>query len=33
MDRSFEPKMNADERDALYKGWKNAVNATMAFKP
>ncbi|MBU8596425.1 glycerol kinase GlpK [Shouchella clausii] len=33
MDRSFEPKMNANERDALYKGWKNAVNATMAFKP
>ena len=24
-DRTFEPQMNADERDALYHGWQTAV--------
>ncbi|GAF13307.1 LOW QUALITY PROTEIN: glycerol kinase [Bacillus sp. JCM 19045] len=33
MDRSFEPKMDESERDALYNGWRKAVDATMAFKP
>ncbi len=33
MDRSFESKMEDEERDALYGGWKKAVDATMAFKP
>lgn len=33
MDRSFESKMKDEERDALYGGWRKAVDATMAFKP
>ncbi|MBM7646044.1 glycerol kinase [Scopulibacillus daqui] len=32
IDRTFEPKMNASERDKLYNGWKKAVQAAMAFK-
>ncbi len=32
LDRSFEPKMEEDQREDLYKGWKKAVKATMAFK-
>ncbi|WP_400241762.1 glycerol kinase GlpK [Niallia sp. JL1B1071] len=32
LDRSFEPKMEEDRREELYKGWKKAVKATMAFK-
>ncbi|HEO8422376.1 TPA: glycerol kinase GlpK [Yersinia enterocolitica] len=32
LDRSFEPKMEEDQRENLYKGWKKAVKATMAFK-
>lgn len=33
MDRSFEPKMEETERNALYGGWRKAVDATMTFKP
>jgi glycerol kinase len=32
LDRSFEPKMEENQRENLYKGWKKAVKATMAFK-
>ena len=31
LDRSFEPAMDSDERDARYAGWKRAVAAAMAF--
>ncbi|MFK5676568.1 MULTISPECIES: glycerol kinase GlpK [unclassified Ligilactobacillus] len=29
----FEPQMGDAERDRLYAGWKNAVQATLAFVP
>lgn len=32
VDGKFSPKMSAENRNHLYKGWKKAVNATMAFK-
>jgi glycerol kinase len=32
MERTFEPKMEADKRSELYNGWKKAVRAAMAFK-
>ncbi|AYV70413.1 MULTISPECIES: glycerol kinase GlpK [Niallia] len=32
LDRSYEPKMEEETREALYTGWKKAVKATMAFK-
>ncbi len=32
VDRRFEPAMPEDRREALYKGWQQAVQATMAFK-
>lgn len=32
MDRRFEPEMDGKESDALYDGWKKAVQATMLFK-
>lgn len=32
MDRRFEPEMDETESDALYDGWKKAVQATMLFK-
>ncbi|GAB3063077.1 glycerol kinase GlpK [Salinicoccus sesuvii] len=32
-DSVFEPKMEKEERDALYEGWQVAVKATQAFKP
>jgi glycerol kinase len=31
IDRRFEPSMPKDKREALYKGWKQAVQATMGF--
>lgn len=31
--RLFEPDMAPERRDRLYAGWKQAVNATRAFKP
>lgn len=31
VDREFRPAMNADKREDLYRGWKNAVNSTMSF--
>jgi glycerol kinase len=32
IDHTFEPKMEAETREALYKGWKKAVQAAMLFK-
>ena len=32
VEQIFMPDMNEVERDKLYKGWKQAVKATMAFK-
>ncbi|WP_214847487.1 glycerol kinase GlpK [Exiguobacterium sp. s193] len=32
MDHRFEPEMGETESDALYGGWKKAVQATMLFK-
>ncbi|WP_347548807.1 glycerol kinase GlpK [Pseudalkalibacillus hwajinpoensis] len=32
LDRSFEPEMEAEQKEELYDGWKKAVHATMAFK-
>ncbi|MEP6896945.1 MAG: glycerol kinase GlpK [Rhodanobacter sp.] len=32
LDRRFEPSMSRDQREALYAGWKRAVQATMAFQ-
>ncbi|MEY8747885.1 glycerol kinase GlpK [Bacillales bacterium AN1005] len=32
LDKSFEPAMEEEQREALYSGWKKAVQATMAFK-
>lgn len=30
-DATFEPKMSKEDRDDLYAGWQNAVDATMVF--
>ncbi|WP_114240559.1 glycerol kinase GlpK [Dyella sp. C9] len=32
VDRRFVPQMPAEERDRLYAGWQDAVNATMGFR-
>ena len=32
IERTFLPKMEDNERQHLYKGWKKAVKAAMAFK-
>lgn len=32
VDRRFEPQMHEAERDRLYRGWQDAVNATMGFR-
>ena len=32
LDRSFEPEMEQEERERLYKGWQKAVKAAIAFK-
>jgi len=32
VDRRFEPQMPAEQREALYRGWQRAVEATMAFR-
>lgn len=32
IEKSYEPKMEEEVRENLYKGWKKAVNATIAFK-
>jgi len=32
VDKRFEPTMQEPEREKLYAGWKQAVEATMGFK-
>ena len=32
INHTFDPKMEEDEKEELYSGWKKAVHATMAFK-
>ncbi|MDQ0484764.1 glycerol kinase GlpK [Guptibacillus hwajinpoensis] len=32
IDQTFEAKMEEEEKEELYSGWKKAVHATMAFK-
>ncbi|MGA9289356.1 MAG: glycerol kinase GlpK [Anaerobacillus sp.] len=32
VDHTFDPKMEEEQKEELYDGWKKAVNATMAFK-
>jgi glycerol kinase len=32
VDRRFEPLMPEDQREQLYRGWRDAVNATMGFR-
>ena len=32
LDRTFEPAMHRKKREALYAGWKAAVNATMGYR-
>jgi glycerol kinase len=31
VDRTFEPAMQADEREQLYAGWKKAVSRARAW--
>ncbi len=33
VEQIFMPDMNDEQRNKLYKGWKEAVKATMTFKP
>lgn len=33
VEKSYETNMEEEEREALYDGWKQAVKATMGFKP
>jgi glycerol kinase len=33
VDREFKPSMLKEQREALYAGWKQAVQATMGFRP
>ncbi|WP_214734720.1 glycerol kinase GlpK [Exiguobacterium sp. s154] len=33
LDKKSDPNMDESHREALYKGWQHAVEATMAFKP
>jgi glycerol kinase len=33
IDREFKPSMGEERREELYDGWKEAVKATMGFKP
>ena len=32
VDRRFTPQMPTDQREALYAGWHQAVDATMGFR-
>lgn len=32
LERRFEPNMSDEKREALYDGWKKAVNAARSFK-
>ncbi|MDQ0208357.1 glycerol kinase GlpK [Alkalicoccobacillus murimartini] len=33
VEKSYEASMDEEQREALYDGWKQAVEATMGFKP
>jgi glycerol kinase len=33
LDRRFEPTLDADTREGLYKGWQAAVKAVQSFRP
>ncbi|TSB45262.1 glycerol kinase GlpK [Alkalicoccobacillus porphyridii] len=33
VEKSYEANMDEEEREVLYDGWKQAVDATMGFKP
>ncbi|RWZ54990.1 glycerol kinase [Halobacillus fulvus] len=33
LERAFEPHMNEEKSEGLYKGWQKAVEATRVFKP
>ncbi len=33
IEKTYTPNMDKTTRDKLYGGWKNAIEATMAFKP
>ncbi len=33
LDRAFEPKLGADERETLYAGWRDAVGRTLSGRP
>jgi glycerol kinase len=32
MDRRFQPAMDEATRQRLYRGWQDAVNATIGFR-
>ena len=32
VDRTFEPKMSADQRESLYAGWKRAVERSLKWE-
>lgn len=32
LDKRFEPELEEEKRNELYKGWQKAVKAAMAFK-
>jgi glycerol kinase len=32
VDRTFEPRMSADRREALYAGWKRAVERSLHWE-
>jgi glycerol kinase len=32
VDRTFEPQMSADQREALYAGWKRAVERSLQWE-
>jgi glycerol kinase len=31
LDRTFEPRMSADERESIYTGWQDAVAAARSL--
>lgn len=32
LDKTFSPEMGDDKREALYKGWKKAVQRSLAWE-
>jgi glycerol kinase len=33
LDRAFEPRLGADERESLCTGWRDAVQRTLSGRP